>query len=142
VPDSVRRAYGVERLEYGKEYIIPKPFDPRVLIWEAAAVALMLRDRILFVADTTVNIEPGAEDLAEIALLTAGLARRFGVTPRVAMISFSNFGSNRHPSALKVRDAVEILHRTAPGARGRRRDAGRHRGRSARSSPSRSPGRG
>jgi malate dehydrogenase (oxaloacetate-decarboxylating)(NADP+) len=80
----------------------------------AGAYILMLRDRILFVADTTVNIEPGAEDLAEIALLTAGLARRFGVTPRVAMISFSNFGSNRHPSAVKVRDAVEILHRTDP----------------------------
>jgi malate dehydrogenase (oxaloacetate-decarboxylating)(NADP+) len=39
VPDSVRRAYGVERLEFGREYIIPKPFDPRVLIWEASAVA-------------------------------------------------------------------------------------------------------
>ena len=39
VPDSVRRAYGVERLEFGRQYIIPKPFDPRVLIWEAAAVA-------------------------------------------------------------------------------------------------------
>ena len=39
VPDSVRRAYGVERIEFGRDYIIPKPFDPRVLIWEAAAVA-------------------------------------------------------------------------------------------------------
>ncbi len=39
MPDSVRRAYGVERLEFGREYIIPKPFDPRVLIWEASAVA-------------------------------------------------------------------------------------------------------
>jgi malate dehydrogenase (oxaloacetate-decarboxylating)(NADP+) len=80
----------------------------------AGAYILMLRDRILFVADTTVNIDPTAEDLAEIALLTAELARRFGVAPRVAMISFSNFGSNRHPSAVKVRQAVEILHRSAP----------------------------
>ena len=39
VPDSVRRAYGVERLEFGREYLIPKPFDPRVLVWEASAVA-------------------------------------------------------------------------------------------------------
>ena len=39
VPDSVLRAYGVDRLEFGREYIIPKPFDPRVLIWEASAVA-------------------------------------------------------------------------------------------------------
>jgi malate dehydrogenase (oxaloacetate-decarboxylating)(NADP+) len=80
----------------------------------AGAYILMLRDRILFLADTTVNIEPDAEDLAEIALLTAEFARRFGVTPRLAMISFSNFGSNDHPSAVKVRRAVEILHRVAP----------------------------
>jgi len=39
VPDSVRRAYSIKRLEFGREYLIPKPFDPRVLVWEAAAVA-------------------------------------------------------------------------------------------------------
>jgi malate dehydrogenase (oxaloacetate-decarboxylating)(NADP+) len=80
----------------------------------AGAYILMLKDRIFFLADTTVNIDPGPEDLAEIALLTAAFARRFGVTPRVGMISFSNFGSNKHPSALKVRRAVEILQRVAP----------------------------
>ncbi|HEX9940553.1 MAG TPA: phosphate acyltransferase, partial [Thermoanaerobaculia bacterium] len=70
---------------------------------------LILEDRLFFLADTTVNIEPTPEDLAETALLTVGFARRFGVVPRVAMLSFSNFGSNKHPSARKVRRAVEIV---------------------------------
>src|SRR5262249_29963687 len=55
---------------------------------------LMLKNRTFFFADTTVNIQPTAEELAEIAILTADAARRFGFEPRVAMISFSNFGSN------------------------------------------------
>jgi len=75
---------------------------------------LILRDRLFFLADTTVNIEPDAENLAEIAVLTADFARRFGIVPRVAMLSFSNFGSNTHPSALRVRRAVELLHERHP----------------------------
>jgi malate dehydrogenase (oxaloacetate-decarboxylating)(NADP+) len=75
---------------------------------------LILKDRVLLFADTTVNIEPSVEDLAEIALLTADTARRFGFEPRVAMISFSNFGSNRHPKADKVRDAVALVKRLRP----------------------------
>jgi len=55
------------------------------------------RGDIYFLADCTVNIEPSAEDLAEIALCAAETARRFNVTPRVAMLSFSNFGSTPHP---------------------------------------------
>jgi malate dehydrogenase (oxaloacetate-decarboxylating)(NADP+) len=74
----------------------------------------MLEDRILFLADTTVNIDPTAEELAEIALLTAAFARRFDIEPRVAMLSFSNFGSNLHPSARKVKEAVEIAKRLDP----------------------------
>jgi len=70
--------------------------------------------RMYFLADTTVNIEPTAEDLAEIAVVTAETARGFNVEPRVAMISFSNFGSVRHPQAEKVRRAVEIIHERAP----------------------------
>jgi malate dehydrogenase (oxaloacetate-decarboxylating)(NADP+) len=65
-------------------------------------------------ADATVNIEPGAEDLAEIAMLTAETARRFDIEPRVAMLSFSNFGSTRHPLAEKVRRATEIVKQKAP----------------------------
>jgi malate dehydrogenase (oxaloacetate-decarboxylating)(NADP+) len=70
---------------------------------------------LYFLADATVNIEPTAEDLAEIALLTADTARRFDVEPHVAMLSFSNFGSARHPLSEKVRRAVEILRSKAPG---------------------------
>jgi malate dehydrogenase (oxaloacetate-decarboxylating)(NADP+) len=61
----------------------------------------------LFFADTTVNIDPDAETLAEIALLAARFVRDLGVRPRIAMLSFSNFGSARHPTSDKVRQAVE-----------------------------------
>jgi malate dehydrogenase (oxaloacetate-decarboxylating)(NADP+) len=75
---------------------------------------LILKDRVFFFADTTVNIDPTAEDLAEIALLSSEAARRFGFEPRVAMVSFSNFGSNRNPRADRVRDAVEIVRKLQP----------------------------
>jgi malate dehydrogenase (oxaloacetate-decarboxylating)(NADP+) len=66
---------------------------------------------LLFLADTSVNIEPTAEDLVEIALCTAEAARRFDVVPRVAMLSFSSFGSTKHPVCDKIRKAVELLHK-------------------------------
>jgi malate dehydrogenase (oxaloacetate-decarboxylating)(NADP+) len=66
---------------------------------------------IYFLADTSVNIEPTAEDLVEIALCTAQTARRFDLEPRVALLSFSTFGSAQHPQCDKVRQAVELLHR-------------------------------
>jgi malate dehydrogenase (oxaloacetate-decarboxylating)(NADP+) len=72
------------------------------------------RGDIYFLADATVNIEPTAEDLAEIAIMSAETARRFDVEPRVALLSFSNFGSPRHPLAEKVRRAVEIVREQAP----------------------------
>jgi malate dehydrogenase (oxaloacetate-decarboxylating)(NADP+) len=74
---------------------------------------IILKRGLYFFADTTVNIEPSAEDLAEIALLTARTARRFEVEPRVAMLSFSNFGSSQHPLAEKVRRATELLRERA-----------------------------
>jgi len=67
-----------------------------------------------FFADTTVNIEPGAEQLAEIAILSAEVVRHFNLEPRVAMLSFSNFGSTRHPLAEKVRNAVQLVKQRAP----------------------------
>jgi len=79
----------------------------------AGAYILILHNRVVFLADTTVNIEPEAKTLAEVALATAELARRFDITPRVAMLSFSNFGSNRHRQARKVREAVEIARQRA-----------------------------
>src|SRR5215475_14036504 len=66
---------------------------------------------VYFLADTSVNIEPTAEDLVEIALCTAQTARRFDVEPRVALLSFSTFGCAQHPQCDKVRRAVELLHR-------------------------------
>jgi malate dehydrogenase (oxaloacetate-decarboxylating)(NADP+) len=75
---------------------------------------LILKDRTFFFADTTVNIDPTAEDLAEIALLTADAVRRFDIEPRIAMISFSNFGSNTHANALKVKRAVELVKAAKP----------------------------
>jgi phosphotransacetylase len=75
---------------------------------------LVFKDRTFFFADTTVNIDPTAEDLAEIALLTADAVRRFDIDPRIAMISFSNFRSNMHASALKVKRAVEWSGRRGP----------------------------
>jgi malate dehydrogenase (oxaloacetate-decarboxylating)(NADP+) len=80
----------------------------------SGAYVLILRDRVFFLADTTVNIEPTPEELAETALLTVEFARRFGIVPRVAMLSFSNFGSNKHPAARKVRRAVEIVSAIDP----------------------------
>ena len=55
------------------------------------------KGELLFLADCSVNLEPTAEELAEIALCTTNAARRFEVEPRVAMLSFSNFGSTKHP---------------------------------------------
>jgi malate dehydrogenase (oxaloacetate-decarboxylating)(NADP+) len=80
----------------------------------SGAYVLILEDRVLFLADTTVNIDPDPDELAEIAVLTAAFARRFGIEPRVAMLSFSNFGSNSHPAARKVRRAVEIAKELEP----------------------------
>ncbi len=75
---------------------------------------MIFEDDIMFFADATVNIEPTSEDLAEIAIDTAEAARRFGVEPKVAMLSFSNFGSTRHPQSEKVKKAVEIVKQKMP----------------------------
>jgi malate dehydrogenase (oxaloacetate-decarboxylating)(NADP+) len=73
------------------------------------------RNKFYFFADCTVNIDPSAEDLAEIAMSAAETARRFDVEPRVAFLSYSNFGSSRHESSVKVQKAVEILRTRAAG---------------------------
>ncbi|MBI3666270.1 MAG: NADP-dependent malic enzyme [Acidobacteria bacterium] len=75
---------------------------------------LIINRQLYFLADTTVNIEPTSEDLAEITVLAAERAREFDVEPRVALLSFSNFGSARHPLSDKVRRAVEIVRRRDP----------------------------
>lgn len=81
----------------------------------AAGVYLVtLKNRPIFFADATVNVDMDAERMAEVALLTADLVRRFDITPRVAMLSFSNFGSSRHPRSDMVRQAVDIARRRDP----------------------------
>ena len=75
---------------------------------------IMPKGDIFFLADTTMNIEPAAEDLAEIAINTAEAVKGFNIEPRVAMLSFSNFGSTRHPLTEKVRRATELARARAP----------------------------
>ncbi len=76
---------------------------------------IVTKKDVYFFGDTTVNIEPTSEDLAEIAILSAEVARWFNVEPRVAMLSFSNFGSTPHPLADKVRKATEMVKEKAAG---------------------------
>ncbi len=94
-PDTIRPALQI---------IKTQPHVHRV----AAVFIIVTKKDIYFFADTHVNIDPSAEDLAEIAVLAAEVAREFDVEPRVAMLSFSNFGSNHHPQSEKMRRAVEL----------------------------------
>ncbi|MBE0504783.1 MAG: NADP-dependent malic enzyme [Desulfuromonadales bacterium] len=75
---------------------------------------MVFKKEVVFCADTTVTIEPTAEELAETAILAAKKARDFDVEPRVAMLSFSNFGSVEHPLTTKVRRATELVKEAAP----------------------------
>jgi malate dehydrogenase (oxaloacetate-decarboxylating)(NADP+) len=77
-------------------------------------VLVTRKDDLLFLADCSVNVEPSAEELAEIASCAAETARRFDVVPRVAMLSFSNFGSARHPQCDKMRRATELVKSREP----------------------------
>jgi malate dehydrogenase (oxaloacetate-decarboxylating)(NADP+) len=69
---------------------------------------------LMFLADTTVNIEPDAQTLADVALLTATFVRDLGIRPRVAMVSFSNFGSVDHPESRNVAEAVRLVQAADP----------------------------
>ena len=101
-PDTIRPALQIVRMREGLHRV-------------SGCYAMITRKGdIYFLADTSVNIEPTAEDLVEIALCTAHIARRFDITPRVAMLSFSSFGNVDHPICTKVRKAVELLHYADP----------------------------
>jgi len=100
-PDTVRPALQIIGTEDGVRRI-------------AGLYMLVFKNQTLFIADATVNIEPTAEDLAEIAILTAERVKRIDVVPRVAMLSFSNFGSTQHPLTEKVRRATELIRQRAP----------------------------
>lgn len=100
-PDTIRPALQVIRMKEGVTKV-------------SGLYILILKDGIFFFADTTVNIDPTAVELAEIAIQTAETAKSFDVEPRIAMLSFSNFGSTKHPSSIKVREAVEIVRKCRP----------------------------
>jgi malate dehydrogenase (oxaloacetate-decarboxylating)(NADP+) len=101
-PDVIRPALQIVRMREGLHKV-------------SGCYAMITRTgELYFLADTSVNIEPTAEDLVEIALCTAETARRFDVVPRVALLSFSSFGSTQHPLCDKVRRAVDLLHKADP----------------------------
>ena len=84
-------------------------------ITKVAACNLMLtKQGPLFLADTTININPSAKDLAKISQMTSQLVKMFGMKPNIAMLSFSNFGSSNSESSTKIREAVSYIHRHFP----------------------------
>jgi malate dehydrogenase (oxaloacetate-decarboxylating)(NADP+) len=100
-PDAIRPALEVIGVEEGRRHV-------------SGIYMLVLPQQTFFFADCTVNIDPDAETLAEIASATAEFVSRLGIEPRVALLSFSNFGSVRHASADKVQRAVALLHEREP----------------------------
>jgi len=100
-PDTIRPALQIVGLRPGLTRV-------------CGVYCVIAKGKCWFFADTTVNIQPNAEELAEIAILAAGVAREFGFEPRIAMLSFSSFGSARHPVVDTVRRATEIVRRRAP----------------------------
>ncbi len=100
-PDTIRPALQVVRIRENLTRV-------------SGVYIIITKHDVYFFADTTVNIDPSAEELAEIALCTAEVAKSFDIEPRIAMLSFSNFGSTRHPFSEKVRKAVEILQERNP----------------------------
>ncbi len=80
----------------------------------AAMNALLLPNRTVFICDTYVNYDPSAEQLAEMTLLAAEEIRRFGIAPKVALLSHSSFGTAGTPTAVKMRRALELIGNLAP----------------------------
>ncbi len=77
-------------------------------------IIVVLKDKLLFCADTSVNFDPTSEELADIAILSADVAQYFGITPRIALLSFSNFGAVRNAQTGKVQKAVQLVRRYRP----------------------------
>lgn len=100
-PDAIRPALEVIGAEQGRRHV-------------SGIYMLVFQQQTFFFADCTVNIDPDAETLAEIASATAQFVWHLGIEPRVAMLSFSNFGSVKHPAAEKVQRAVALLHEREP----------------------------
>ena len=102
--------------DYHEHYSVIQPlFGYREGVHAAGAMnALLLPSGNTFIADTYVNHDPSPEQIAEITLMAAETVRRFGIEPRVALLSHSNFGSSDCPSASKMRQALELVKAQAP----------------------------
>ncbi|MFM2185897.1 MAG: NADP-dependent malic enzyme [Burkholderiaceae bacterium] len=90
------------------------PITPQDVPVYACMNGLMLPGRQVFLVDTHVNLDPTAEELCEITVMAAEEMRRFGVQPKAALLSHSNFGTSDHPSAVKMRRALALLREQAP----------------------------
>ncbi|MCK9407874.1 MAG: NADP-dependent malic enzyme [Bacteriovoracaceae bacterium] len=100
-PDTIRPALNVIGMRKGIRNV-------------SGMYAVIAKKGTYFFSDTTVNIDPDADTLAEIALLTAETVQRFDVEPRLAMLSFSNFGGTKHPRSEKIKQAVQIIKSKNP----------------------------
>lgn len=101
-PDTIRPALQIIGMEEGSKSV-------------AGMYILMTKRGPLFLADTTVNFNPTAEELANIAIMVAKEVRNFGIVPNVAMLSYSNFGSSNSPEAKLVSKARDIVKQIEPG---------------------------
>jgi malate dehydrogenase (oxaloacetate-decarboxylating)(NADP+) len=101
-PDVIRPALEIHHTQPGAERV-------------TGVYIMIVDDRVFLFTDATVNIDPTAEDLAEIACRAADFAKQIELEPRVAFLSFSNFGSTPHPLQAKVRKAVELVKQRCPG---------------------------
>lgn len=80
-----------------------------------SALSLLITSKgTFFIADTYVNHDPSVEEVVEMTVHAAAAVQRFGISPKIALLSHSNFGSHRHPAALKMREAVRLLHENYP----------------------------
>lgn len=125
-----RTYYGMMMLETGECDAVlsgvrtdyPKTIKPALEIIELAKgitrvsgmFAMIQKDKVFMFADTTVNMDPSSDELAEIAILSAKVAKRFNITPHIAMLSFSNFGSAKSPQSEKVARATALVKAKAP----------------------------
>ncbi|MEN8834891.1 MAG: NADP-dependent malic enzyme [Polaribacter sp.] len=82
----------------------------------AACNLMLTKQGPIFLADTTINVNPTAKDLVKISQMTSNLVKMFGMKPNTAMLSFSNFGSTKSESSQKIREAVSYIHRNFPNA--------------------------
>lgn len=100
-PDTIRPALQVISTKNGVKHV-------------AGVYLIIIKNEVKLFADATVNIDTTPEILAEIAILCAEQAKQFDIEPKIAMLSFSNFGNSKHPMAIKVQKATELVKKQAP----------------------------